>query len=112
MKILIFGPKARYDAYRPDFVAGLPVEEVYCPLDRDKLPEGDVPSALRSITFQAAADHPDTQVIFSAIIGLFLFGQFPDHWSILGYGIIIGVSAYSFFRENPKILSKHPSSPQ
>lgn len=53
-----------------------------------------------------------TQVIFSAIIGLFLFGQFPDHWSILGYGIIIGVSAYSFFQENPKILSKHPSSPQ
>ena len=68
MKILIFGPKARYDAYHPDFIAGLPVEEVYCPLDRDKLPEGDVPSALRSITFQAAADHPDAQVIFSDAI--------------------------------------------
>lgn len=30
MKILIFGPKARYDLYLPEFVRDLPVEPVFC----------------------------------------------------------------------------------
>ena len=29
MKILIFGPKARYDLYLPEFVRDLPVELVF-----------------------------------------------------------------------------------
>lgn len=50
MKLLILGPKARYDAYMPDFVSQLPVEAVYCPIDCSPL--------------QAAAQNPDTEVIF------------------------------------------------
>lgn len=50
MKLLILGPKARYDAYMPDFVSQLPVEAVYCPIDRSPL--------------QTAAKNPDTEVIF------------------------------------------------
>ena len=32
MKILVFGPKARYDAYMPEFARELGAELVFCPL--------------------------------------------------------------------------------
>lgn len=54
MKILVFGPQARYALYTPDFVKHLPVELVFC-------------SAHQS-TLQAAQEHPDTQVIFADAI--------------------------------------------
>ena len=54
MKILIFGAPARYRAYLPDFVAQLPVEPVFCPIDRP--------------LHQAAADNPDAQVVFADAI--------------------------------------------
>lgn len=38
-----------------------------------------------------------TQVIFSAILGFFLFGQLPDGWSVLGYLLICGISVAVFF---------------
>ena len=81
MKILIFGPKARYDAYRPGFVASLPVEEVYCPMDRDRLPGGDPSALLRSLTLEAARANPDAQVIFSDAItevGAQVMDQLPQ----------------------------------
>lgn len=34
MKILVFGPKARYDAYMPDFARSLGAELVFCTLDQ------------------------------------------------------------------------------
>lgn len=54
MKLLIFGPKARYDLYRPDFVDQLPVEPVFC-------------SGFQSI-YQAAEENPDAEVIFADAI--------------------------------------------
>ena len=51
MKILVFGPKARYDAYLPDFAPQLGAELVFCPQD----------SAPR----QAAAENSDAQVLFT-----------------------------------------------
>lgn len=39
-----------------------------------------------------------TQVLFSALLGFFLFGQIPDGWSIVGYCIICGVSIFMFLR--------------
>lgn len=54
MKILIFGPKARYDLYLPEFVKDLPVEPVFC---------GAPAPSLR-----AAADNPDAEVIFADAI--------------------------------------------
>lgn len=54
MKILIFGPKARYDLFLPDFVRDMPVELVFC--------GAPVPS------LRAAADNPDAEVIFADAI--------------------------------------------
>ena len=50
MKILVFGPKARYDAYMPDFARTLGAELVFCTLDQSPR--------------QAAAENPDAQVLF------------------------------------------------
>lgn len=54
MKILIFGPKARYDLYLPDFARELPVEPVFCSAPAPSL--------------RAAADNPDAEVIFADAI--------------------------------------------
>ena len=37
-----------------------------------------------------------SNIIFSAIISLVLFGVLPDHWSIIGYLIIFSASLYIF----------------
>ena len=50
MKVLIFGSQARYQAYQPDFVAQLPVEPVFCPIDQP--------------LHEAAARHSDAQALF------------------------------------------------
>ena len=54
MKILIFGPKARYDMYLPEFVRDLPVEAVFA-------------SAIQS-TLQAAQANPDAEIVFADAI--------------------------------------------
>ncbi|MEY8403690.1 NAD(P)-dependent oxidoreductase [Oscillospiraceae bacterium 44-34] len=54
MKILIFGPRARYDLYLPEFVQGLPVELVF--------------SGAHQSILQAAADNSDAEVIFADAI--------------------------------------------
>ena len=54
MKILIFGPEARYDLYMPDFVRDLPVEPVFC---------GAPAPSLRAVE-----DNPDAEVIFADAI--------------------------------------------
>ena len=43
-----------------------------------------------------------SQIIFSAILGFFLFGQIPDVLSIVGYVVIISVAAAMFIYNNKK----------
>lgn len=43
-----------------------------------------------------------TQIIFSAVIGFFVFGQIPDKYSFLGYFIICSVALFMFFMGNRK----------
>lgn len=43
-----------------------------------------------------------TQVIFSALLGFFLFDQIPDLLSVAGYIVICGVSVALFFYNNRK----------
>jgi len=43
-----------------------------------------------------------TQVIFSAILGLLVFGQMPDGWSFLGYALIVGMAVVNFVYHNRK----------
>ena len=43
-----------------------------------------------------------SQVIFSAIMGFFLFDQIPDHWSIVGYILIIAMAVMNFAYNNRK----------
>lgn len=54
MKILIFGPKARYDLYRPDFVQSMPVEAVFADAHQS--------------TLQAAEANPDAEIVFADAI--------------------------------------------
>ena len=51
MKVLILGPKARYEAYMPEFVAQLPFETAYCSLDQSPQP--------------AARENADAQILFT-----------------------------------------------
>ncbi len=37
-----------------------------------------------------------TQILFAAVFGVLFFGQLPDRYSVLGYGIICGVSVLMF----------------
>ncbi|QTC41807.1 DMT family transporter [Bacillus sp. V3] len=39
-------------------------------------------------------------VVYSALISIFLFGQIPDTWSIIGYIIIFAASLYMFLKNN------------
>ena len=54
MKVLIFGPKARYDLYMPDFVQALPVEPVFASAHQSAL--------------QAARANPEAEVILADAI--------------------------------------------
>ncbi|MEM5781195.1 MAG: NAD(P)-dependent oxidoreductase, partial [Lawsonibacter sp.] len=51
MKILVFGPKARYSSYLPEFTARMDVRTVFCSLDDSPV--------------QAAADHSDAEILFT-----------------------------------------------
>jgi drug/metabolite transporter (DMT)-like permease len=33
-----------------------------------------------------------SQVVYAAVFGIVLFGEFPDVWSVIGYVIIIGTA--------------------
>ncbi|GAA0432915.1 DMT family transporter [Lentibacillus halophilus] len=39
-------------------------------------------------------------VVYSALISIFLFGQIPDIWSVIGYIVIFSASFYMFLRNN------------
>ena len=41
-----------------------------------------------------------SQIIFTAILGFFIYGEIPDKYSILGYFIIIGVAIFMFIASN------------
>ena len=38
-----------------------------------------------------------TQLIFSTAMGFFIFGQTPDHWSVIGYAVIVSMAIAMFF---------------
>jgi drug/metabolite transporter (DMT)-like permease len=39
-------------------------------------------------------------VVFATLWGLFLFGEAPDGWTILGALVIVGAGVYVWHREN------------
>lgn len=47
-----------------------------------------------------------TQVIFSAVLGFFLFSQVPDVLSVVGYVLIIGMAVYMFLHDRH---AEHPA---
>lgn len=47
-----------------------------------------------------------TNIIFSAILGFFMFNQIPDIYSVIGYIIICGVSAAMFFFNKKASVSR------
>ncbi|NCB42541.1 MAG: DMT family transporter [Clostridia bacterium] len=57
--------------------------------------------AITSAYFYAAAKdislYSYSQIIFSSILSLLFFGEWPDHWSIIGYIIIFAMAALVYF---------------
>lgn len=48
-----------------------------------------------------------SQIIFSALIGFIVFGQIPDIYSFIGYGIIIAAAIFMFiYNQYPQIKRK------
>lgn len=43
-----------------------------------------------------------SQIIFSSMLGFFVFGQTPDVWSILGYVLIVSMAVVMFFLYNTR----------
>ena len=43
-----------------------------------------------------------SQVIFSALLGFFIFGDIPDGYSFIGYLLIIGMAVLNFWHNNHK----------
>lgn len=44
-----------------------------------------------------------SQIIFATCLGFFMFGEIPDAWSFLGYGIIIAAAVVNFLKKEPEI---------
>ena len=49
-----------------------------------------------------------TQIIFSTVIGYFVFQQLPDGWSFVGYALIIGAAVFMFLYNNDKLAFARP----
>ena len=46
-----------------------------------------------------------SQIVFSSLLGLFVFGQVPDVLSIIGYVIIIAMAAAMYFKNRKSAKS-------
>ena len=51
-----------------------------------------------------------TQIIFTTVIGYFLFGQTPDVWSFVGYVLIVGAAVFMFLYNNGKLSRETPEA--
>ena len=50
----------------------------------------------------AVAPFSYTAIIWATTFGFILFGDFPDHWTIIGAAIIVASGLYVFFREKKR----------
>lgn len=48
-----------------------------------------------------------SQILWAVVFGLFLFDEVPDHWTLLGAGIIIASGVYIVMRESRGAASAH-----
>ncbi|MBQ6537347.1 MAG: EamA family transporter, partial [Eubacterium sp.] len=44
-----------------------------------------------------------TQLIFSTLMGLFIFGMVPDYVSIIGYAVIVAMAVWMFVYNKKKV---------
>ena len=44
-----------------------------------------------------------SQIIFATLLGFFLFGEIPDHYSFIGYGLIV-LASLGMFVYNMKVI--------
>lgn len=56
--------------------------------------------AYRQATATALAPYPYLQMVWMIAFGWFIFGQFPDHWTLAGAGIIVASGLYIVHREH------------
>ena len=48
-------------------------------------------------------------LVWAALIGFFVFGDFPDHWTIAGAAVVVASGLYTIYRE--RVLSKQGKKP-
>jgi drug/metabolite transporter (DMT)-like permease len=41
-----------------------------------------------------------TILIWAILIGILVFGEFPDRWTLIGAAIVVGMGGYTFYREH------------
>lgn len=56
--------------------------------------------AMRTGEISFVAPFRYLSLIFSALLGLAIFGEIPDIWTLAGSGIVIASGLYAFYREN------------
>jgi len=58
--------------------------------------------AMRTGEISFVAPFRYLSLIWSALLGLLVFGEMPDSWAIIGAAIVIASGIYTFYRENKR----------
>ena len=66
-----------------------------------------ITAAYRSAPAKEISVFDYSQVIFAAFLGIILFGEVPDRWSLLGYVMIIGVAILRWYFAKEADIKHH-----
>jgi drug/metabolite transporter (DMT)-like permease len=58
-----------------------------------------ITSAMRVGDISAVTPFRYTRLVFALIIALFVFGERPDAWTLIGAAIVVASGLYTFWRE-------------
>ena len=56
-------------------------------------------ATLRMAQLSVTAPARYSIIVFAILSGIFVFGQFPDHWALLGIAMIVITGLYAIYRE-------------
>jgi drug/metabolite transporter (DMT)-like permease len=55
--------------------------------------------AYRLAAASVIAPYAYVNIVFATIIGYLVYGDFPDHWTLVGTAVVVGSGIYVFYRE-------------
>lgn len=53
-----------------------------------------------------------TGLVVAIVVGIAVFGQWPDEWTLLGAAIVVGSGLFSFWRERQRAVPRVPIPPR